>query len=147
MRSAHPIQLTPKQRRLLRRWRRDSARRRSRRAAILLLAARGWTDARISQTLKIDAHCVARWRRRFLVAGLEGVLREHPRSGRPRSATRRHEERILALTRNERPPSGTHWSTRALAARLGVGHMLVARVWKRAGVTPPHWPVPMVGDE
>ena len=30
----------------------------------------------------------------------------------------------------------THWSTRKLAKHLGVSHMLVARVWKRARLQP-----------
>jgi hypothetical protein len=44
------------------------------------------------------------------------------------------EARILERTR-QRPPDGSaHWSTRKLARVLGVGHMLVARVWRRAGL-------------
>jgi transposase len=46
------------------------------------------------------------------------------------------EAKILDWTR--RPPSdgSTHWSSRKLAKALGVNHMMVARVWKRAGLRP-----------
>jgi transposase len=46
------------------------------------------------------------------------------------------EARILALTHQQPPDGSTHWSTRKLAKRLGVSHMMVARVWKRARVQP-----------
>ena len=46
------------------------------------------------------------------------------------------EARILAWTR--RPPNDgtTHWSSRRLAQALGVNHMMVMRVWQRAGLRP-----------
>src|SRR5271168_4913221 len=35
------------------------------------------------------------------------------------------------------PPDGsTHWSSRKLARHLGISHMMVARVWQRAGLKP-----------
>lgn len=137
MRTAPFLRLTSAQRRTLQRWRGDSTRpRRARRAALLLLLARGWPDARIAAMLELDAHTVARWRRRFMAGGLAGVATERPRSGRPRSAASKHERRVLAATRNQRPPNGGRWSTRSLAAHLGIGHMLVARIWKRAGIVP-----------
>lgn len=46
------------------------------------------------------------------------------------------EARILAKTRQKPRDGSTHWSTRKLAAELGVSHMMVARVWQRAGLAP-----------
>jgi transposase len=34
------------------------------------------------------------------------------------------------------PDGSTHWSSRKLAERLGISHMMVARVWRRAGLKP-----------
>jgi transposase len=46
------------------------------------------------------------------------------------------EARILQWT--QRPPTdgSTHWSTRRLAATLGMHHMMVARVWQKHGLQP-----------
>jgi len=46
------------------------------------------------------------------------------------------EARILALTQCKAKDGSTHWSTRKLAKQLGVSHMLVQRVWSRAGIKP-----------
>lgn len=113
---------------------------------MLLLAARGCSNEHIAATLNTDAHTVARWRRRFLDAGLPGIASDKSRAGRPRSAAEFHEERVLSATHKARPPDGRRWSTRSLAEHLGIAHMLVARVWKRAGVVPPRWKTPVSGN-
>jgi transposase len=46
------------------------------------------------------------------------------------------EARILEWTRRPGPDGSTHWSSRKLAQRLGISHMMVARVWQRAGLKP-----------
>ena len=46
------------------------------------------------------------------------------------------EARILSWTRRTPTDGSTHWTTRKLAKKLGVSHMLVARVWKRANLKP-----------
>jgi transposase len=106
-----------------------------RRARVILLLGEGRSYTTIQATVGCDARYVSRWRQRFLEAGLAGLYSRH----RGRAAERRTpqlEARILALT--QQPPSdgATHWSTRKLAQRLGVSHMMVARVWKRARLQP-----------
>ncbi len=39
-------------------------------------------------------------------------------------------------TRRKPPDGSTHWTTRKLAKVLGISHMLVGRVWRRAGYQP-----------
>ena len=46
------------------------------------------------------------------------------------------EARILEWTRRPAPDGSTHLSSRKLARYLGVSHMMVARVWRRAGLKP-----------
>ena len=46
------------------------------------------------------------------------------------------EARVLAKTRQQPSDGSTHWTTRKLAKVLGISHMLVARVWRRAGYQP-----------
>jgi transposase len=50
--------------------------------------------------------------------------------------TLRMEARILNWTRKKPTDGSTHWSTRRLARKLGVHHMMVARTWKRHGIQP-----------
>src|SRR5208337_1795473 len=49
---------------------------------------------------------------------------------------RRRWRPILQWTRRPAPDGSTHWSSRKLAQHLGVSHMMVARVWQRAGLKP-----------
>src|SRR5205085_1564606 len=46
------------------------------------------------------------------------------------------EAKILDYTRRAPNDGSTHWSSRKLAAELGISHMRVARTWKKAGLKP-----------
>jgi transposase len=46
-------------------------------------------------------------------------------------------ERVLAATRHQIPPGGaTHWTTRSMAAHVGIGKDAVARIWADHGLKP-----------
>lgn len=55
------------------------------RAGIVLLAAEGLTNRTISDRLRLEEHCVGRWRRRFIREGVWGLF-DRPRPGRRRAA-------------------------------------------------------------
>ena len=57
------------------------------------------------------------------------------------------EARILEWTRRKPRDGSTHWSTRKLAEHLGVHHMMVARVWKRARLQPQRIERYMMSDD
>jgi transposase len=40
------------------------------------------------------------------------------------------------MTRKPPPDGSTHWSSRKLAEKLGISHVTVAKIWKRAGLKP-----------
>lgn len=106
-----------------------------RRARVIVLLAEGRPYTAIQAAVGCDARYVSRWRQRFAEGGLAGLYSRH----RGRAVQRRTpqlEARILALTKQPPPDGSTHWSTRKLAQRLGVSHMMVARVWKRARLQP-----------
>lgn len=106
-----------------------------RRARVILLLADGRSYTLIQTTVGCDARYVSRWRKRFLEARLAGLHSRHP--GRAvQTRTPKLEARILALTQHRPPDGSTHWSSRKLAQRLGVSHMMVARVWQRARLQP-----------
>jgi len=106
-----------------------------RRARVILMRAEAQSYTTIQAAVGCDARYVSRWCQRFREAGLAGLYSRH----RGRAIERRTpklEARILALTQQRPPDGSTHWSTRKLAKRLGVSHMMVARVWKRARLQP-----------
>jgi transposase len=108
----------------------------ARRARIILRLAAGASYAEIVQGLGESTRSIAKWKQRFLearLAGLEGRYRKNT----PTVLTPALEARILAWTR-KRPTNGaTQWSTRTLAAALGLSsHTFVQRAWKRAGLQP-----------
>jgi transposase len=66
---------------------------------------------------------------------LAGLYTRH--AGRATTVlTPKMEARILDWTRRTPTDGTTHWSTRRLAKRLGVHHMMVARVWQKNGIQP-----------
>lgn len=108
--------------------------RRATRARIVLLASTGKNNIEIAQELGLDRRVVGRWRQRYVSMGIKGILREAPRQRRP-SPVRDHLTRlILDTTLNSQPPSGARWTTRSLAARLGVSRCRVDRVWRANGI-------------
>lgn len=105
------------------------------RAKLILLLADRLTYSAIRQRLDCSEHFIKRWKQRFLESGLEGLYGRQ-RGGQPGPESDRLEARILNATRKSPPDGSTHWSTRRLAAHLGVSHMRVARAWARAGLKP-----------
>src|SRR5690606_12116685 len=78
---------------------------------------------------------VQRWLDRYEADGLQG-LEDRPRSGRPLLVTRQVEAEVVTKTLQEKPPLGTHWSTRIMAQETGLHHSQVARIWKAHGLKP-----------
>jgi len=106
------------------------------RSSIVLLAAEGKRDIEIAQRLSITRQTAARWRRRFLAHGLEGLAKDAPRSGRRRSISQARVRAIVRRTTQTKPPGATHWSTRTMAAAEGVSEATVRRIWKAHGLKP-----------
>ena len=104
-------------------------------ARVLLLLADGATYEEVADRVGCSAPFISKWKKRFVAEGLAGLYSRH--AGRPVSVlTPKAEARILNWTRKKPTDGSTHWSTRRLAKRLGVHHMMVARVWKRNGIQP-----------
>jgi transposase len=78
---------------------------------------------------------VATWRRRFAERGPDGLLDE-PRPGRPRRITDAQVERAVVTTLEAEPPNATHWSTRSLAAAVGLSQSAVGRIWHAFALQP-----------
>jgi transposase len=108
----------------------------ARRARVILLLEEGHTWDEICKRVDCSRGFVASWSRRFAEQRVAGLYSRH--LGQTVSVlTPRLEARILDWTVKRKPPDGaTHWSTRKLAERLGISHMMVARVWRKHGLQP-----------
>lgn len=106
-------------------------------AGALLSAADGVANAETARCFGVAPNTVRRWRRRFVESGSESVGRVAPGRGRPRTVSAETEAAIVSDTLTVDPPDGSScWSTRAMAARHGVGKDTVARTWRRHGLRP-----------
>lgn len=107
----------------------------ARKARLILLLAAGESYTTIQQTLGCPASYISRWKKRFEAERLGGLAARY-QGPRVTVLTPRQEAKILSWTRKPPPDGSTHWSTRKLARQLGIHHMQVARVWKRANLKP-----------
>jgi len=103
------------------------------RARIVLLAAQGLQNKDIAEQLGIGRVQVSRWRERYLESGLEGIERDLPRGAPP---AKMDVPRLVELTTQSKPEAATHWSTRKMAAELGVAASTVWRHWQAHGLKP-----------
>jgi transposase len=108
-----------------------------RRARIVLLAADGVPNSEIADRMGTSRPTVVKWRDRYTEAGVEG-LGDAPRPGRRPEID---EVEVLAETladKGKPPPEvgTTHWSSRLLAARLGISFATVARIWRKWNIAP-----------
>ncbi|RJF92825.1 IS630 family transposase [Noviherbaspirillum saxi] len=105
----------------------------ARRARIVLLAADGVGNHEIARRMEISRGQVIAWRRRFAQGGVAAIDGDLPRSGRKR---RIDAAEIVRLTTQTAPKGATHWSTRTLAAEMGISDTTVHKAWKAHGLKP-----------
>src|ERR1700678_288801 len=118
---AVPIELCGDEREVLEGWtrRRTTAAALSLRARIVLAAASGESNTEIAERLGVHRNTASLWRRRFLEFRLDGLLDE-PRPGQPRKVTDAQVEEVITRTLESAPKNATHWSTRSMAAEVGL---------------------------
>jgi len=132
-----PLRLTaPERAELTQRTRSRAGRAHDARVArMLLLLSDGRTYREIAELVDCSEPFISKWKRRFETDRLAGLYTRH--AGRATTVlTPKMEARILDWTRRTPTDGTTHWSTRRLAKRLGVHHMMVARVWQKNGIQP-----------
>jgi transposase len=106
-------------------------------ARALLWAAEGVASAEIARRCRATPGTVLRWRNRFAENGIAGVGVIAKGRGRKSWLPPGTVEEVLRLTHKERPADGsTHWSTRTLGARVGIGKDAVAGIWADHGLKP-----------
>ena len=103
------------------------------RARIVLLASQGLQNKEIAVRLGVGRVQVSRWRERYAQVRLSGIERDLPRGAPPITVD---VARLVELTTQSTPEAATHWSTRTMAAELGVSAASVSRHWRANGLKP-----------
>lgn len=100
-------------------------------AGALLLASEGVANEEIARRFHTTPDTVRRWRRRFELERVAGIGKIAPGRGRKPILAEGTVAEVVRVTREEVPEDGsTHWSTRLLAKRFGLGKDTIARIWR-----------------
>jgi len=136
-RTLPPLTLTDDEREILLSWtrRRTTAQALAQRARIVLECAKGQLNMEVADRLGVARVTVGRWRSRFLKDGVDSLL-DQPRSGRPRTVEDARVEAVIARTLETKPKDATHWSTRSMAAEMGMSQSTISRIWRAFGLQP-----------
>jgi transposase len=131
------LTLTDDEQETLERWvrRPKTAQALAMRARLVLACASGKNNTTVAAELHTTKATVGKWRARFVERGLDGLLDE-PRPGAPRKISDDQVEQVLTLTLETMPADATHWSTRSMAQRSGLGKSTVSRIWRAFGLQP-----------
>jgi transposase len=93
-----------------------------------LLRAEGQKEAEVAKMVGTSINTVSTWSKRFEQEGLQG-LTDLP--GRGRKAWLPAAKVRQVITQVTQPPRGKkNWSTRSMAAAVGISHQSVHRIWK-----------------
>ena len=101
----------------------------AKRARIILLLADGLSGKEVARRIGTSSQTVCVWRHRFLQLRLAG-LSDAPRPGRPRTIAEKQVESVVRATLEAKPTNATHWSTRGMAAQVGLSASTIGRIWK-----------------
>jgi transposase len=106
-------------------------------AKALLWAADGVANQEIARRCEVDSDTVRRWRTRFAAKGVDEVGVIAKGRGRKPGLPEGTVAEIVRVTCHEKPAdTSTHWTTRSLAKRFGVGKDAIARVWADHNLKP-----------
>ena len=134
---AAEVTLSESERAQLEGWARrpNSAQWLAQRSRIVLVCSEGLSSSEVARRLSLTVGTVRKWRTRFVADRLDGLLDE-PRPGRPRTVSDDRVEAVITTTLESTPRDATHWSTRSLAAELGLTQSAVSRIWRAFGLQP-----------
>jgi transposase len=106
-------------------------------AKALLWAADGVANEEIARRCRVDSDTVRHWRKRFGETGVAGVGVIAKGRGRRSWLPVGTVAEVVRVTQQERPADGsTHWTTRSMAERFGIGKDTVARIWRNHNLKP-----------
>jgi transposase len=103
---------------------------------IVLGAGEGVANHVLARRLSTSLPTVLMWRKRYESDGIDGVLEDRPRSGRPKQISAKKEAAIVEATIRTTPKDATHWSLRTMAISQKVSPATVQRIWKKHKLQP-----------
>jgi transposase len=105
------------------------------RAKIVLFLSEGKTYTEIMRFTDQSRASVAKWKKRFVAYGIEG-LSDLPRSGKPRVVTARQEALVIEKACSKPEDGYTSWSQRRIAKSVGISQSKVNKILKDADLKP-----------
>ena len=106
-------------------------------ARALLDAAEGTANYEIARRVGVSANSIRAWRARCTIEGIAWLGKIRKGRGRKSWLPEGTVAEVLRVTREETPPdTSTHWTTRTLAKRFGIGKDSVARIWRDHDLKP-----------
>ena len=129
--------LTAQERAQLERWSRraKSSQALALRCKIVLGCADGTSNKDIAVELRVHPTTVTKWRTRFILKRLDGLIDED-RPGRPPSIGLDQIEDVVVATLEQTPVNATHWSRASMAQRSGLSRSTIGRIWRDFGLKP-----------
>src|SRR3954451_3717920 len=136
-RPTKPLNVTPEEKEKLTMLARrpKSAQALAMRARIVLGCEEGLSNGAVAKRLHITGATVCKWRERFRVNRLQGVL-DGPRRGAPRTISDAQVEEVVTTTLESMPRNSTHWSSRLMAEKTGLSQTAIVRIWRAFGLQP-----------
>ena len=108
-----------------------------RQAQGLLWAADGLANEETARRAGVSSNTVRAWRHSYATRGVAAVGVVAPGRGAKPSLPEGTVAEVVRVTLAETPAdTSTHWTTRTLAARFGIGKDTVARIWRDHGLKP-----------
>ena len=106
------------------------------RAQIILATAAGCGTAEIMRRARVSKPCVWRWQRRFMEAGVDGLLHDKTRKPGKAPVADPVIACLIARTLGAPPGETTHWTSRAMAGTMGLAISTVQKIWRAHGLAP-----------
>ena len=106
------------------------------RARIVLLTADGVGTAEIMRRTAKSKTAVWRWQERFMVDGVDGLLRDKTRPSRVPPLGAGVTDTVVRLTQTSPPRETTQWTAAMMAKQVGISASSVHRIWRANGLRP-----------
>jgi len=115
---------------------RSAPQRSVRRAEVILAAAEGISDYEIARRTGMARQSIMNLRARFAERGVDAVMKDAQRPGRPPTIPQTTVDAIVEATIKTKPKHATHWSVRTMAAHFNVSPATVGRIWQEHRLQP-----------
>ena len=106
------------------------------RVQAVLGRARGKGTMDLAQSLCVHPMSISKWVRMYNERGVEGLVRDATRPAGKARVSREVESEVYRIVAKEKPEGSTHWSTRAVAKKVGISHTKVHQILQARGLKP-----------